>query len=161
MLYDLQMQLGAWLWNTINLEFLIKFAIAYFFILWFCLILWVANDISKRTQNLFFQIFCVILMLCTTPLWVFLYLILRPKRDIYGAFLHEIDDNLKLLEKIVEEKVWHNCINEIHCPNCLQKVDEEYLVCPNCAITLKKNCQKCGKFVRVTWNVCPYCQKKQ
>ncbi|MDR0772234.1 MAG: hypothetical protein LBF15_04305 [Candidatus Peribacteria bacterium] len=44
-------------------EFALKFVVAYFFVFWISIIVWVIKDISIRTSSVLFQIFCVLLVL--------------------------------------------------------------------------------------------------
>jgi len=36
-------------------------------------------------------------------------------------------------------------------------VQENYLVCPYCALPLKKECPHCGKLIPPNWNACSFC----
>ncbi len=149
------------LWENVTLEFIVKFFVVYFFVVWLGLIFWVAKDISQRSNNKFFQIFCVLLMIFLTPLWIFLYLLIRPGKDIYQNLTSEIEENLEILQDFVLERTQHNTMNEIHCPSCHESIESDYLICPNCQETLKQTCHECQKEVRESWAVCPYCQSKQ
>jgi hypothetical protein len=44
-------------------EFIIKFIVIYFFIVWISLIVWVIKDVSIRSNSILFQIFCVLIIL--------------------------------------------------------------------------------------------------
>ncbi len=91
-------------WDVITLEFVFKFLVVYFFIIWVALIVWVIKDISIRTNNLYFQVFCVLLIFVLTPLWVFIYLLIRPWKTLYERYYDEIDLNLDIISEIVEER---------------------------------------------------------
>lgn len=153
-------------WNTVTLESMIKFSVIYFFVVWIGLIIWVARDISYRTNNGFYQIFCILIMILLTPLWVFVYLLIRPRKSIYERCSREIEGNLEILADIVQEKI-HSDIEtqeefeNLVCPSCEEEVESDFIVCPNCKTSLKDTCHECHKIIRESWKVCPYCQTKQ
>jgi RNA polymerase subunit RPABC4/transcription elongation factor Spt4 len=43
------------------------------------------------------------------------------------------------------------------CAKCGYPVENEYLMCPNCATQLKNECRSCGHALSPEWRVCPYC----
>lgn len=149
----------AYFWETITLEFMLKFFVVYFFAIWIALVLWVARDISNRSESLVFQIFCVILIIVLTPLGIFLYLLLRPRKTVFEKYYQEVENNLAILSEIVEERIEGWVI--LSCPSCQSEVDKEFIICPDCHTTLKHECYYCKKEIRQNWTVCPYCQTKQ
>jgi len=152
-------------WNTVTLEFMIKFCVIYFFIVWIGLIIWVARDISYRTNNLLYQIFCILIMILLTPLWVFIYLLIRPRRNMYQKCSSEIEWNLEILSSIVQERIEDDTeleeSEELVCLNCEQEIESDFIICPHCKCSLKDTCHECHKIIREWWKVCPYCQTKQ
>jgi len=56
------------IWAAITFEMIIKLAIIYFFIIWIAVIVWVIKDVSNRTNNIFLQIFSILLVVFLTPL---------------------------------------------------------------------------------------------
>lgn len=46
------------------------------------------------------------------------------------------------------------------CPRCGNEVEDEYVVCPYCGLTLTMQCTACGKPLRREFTVCPYCGHK-
>jgi len=95
------------LWNTITIEFMIKFAVVYFFIVWIALVVWVARDITNRSSSRIFQTLCILLMILFTPLGVFLYLLIRPGKSMYEKYTEEIEENLEILSEIVHDRLGH------------------------------------------------------
>ena len=93
------------LWNTITIEFMIKFAVMYFFIVWIALVIWVARDIANRSPSRILQTVCVLLMIFFTPLGVFLYLLIRPGKSMYEKYTEEIEENLEILSDIVHDRL--------------------------------------------------------
>jgi len=152
-----------YLWKTVTIEFMIKFCIVYFFVVWIGLILWVAKDIGSRSESRLFQAFCVLLMILLTPIWVFLYLLIRPRKSLYEKYYGEIEENLWILHEIVEERLWEDIdqVKELTCPRCEEIIHDDFTLCPHCELELKHPCQHCKKEIRNSWTTCPYCQKKQ
>lgn len=93
-----------YVWDHITFEFALNFFIIYFFVIWIALIVWVIKDISIRTTNIYFQIISVFIILFLTPLWVFIYLLIRPGKTLYDRYYDEIEDNLDIFHDIVEER---------------------------------------------------------
>ena len=91
-------------WQTVTFEFVLKFGIVYFFIIWIALLIWVIKDISIRTNNVFFQIFSVLIPLLLTPLWIFIYLIIRPWKTLYEKYYDEVEENLQIFNDLIEER---------------------------------------------------------
>ena len=81
----------ALIWDTITLEFMLKFAVIYFFVVWIALVIWVMRDISIKTHSRLYQILCVLIMILFTPLGIFLYLLIRPRKSIYDKYSEEIE----------------------------------------------------------------------
>jgi len=123
---DLYLQM---LWDAVTFEFALKFAILYFFVVWIVLIIWVIKDISVRTNNLFFQIFSVAIILFLTPFWIFIYLLLRPRRTLYDKYYEEIEENLDIFNQIVEErkKEIENNVNTKFQKKLIEKSDKKIL----------------------------------
>ncbi|MEI6711389.1 MAG: hypothetical protein WCK88_04225 [bacterium] len=63
--------------------------ILYIFIIWFCIVVWVAKDINNRTRSLLFQIFCIFIVLFLTPLGIFIYLLIRPQKTLFEKIFEE------------------------------------------------------------------------
>lgn len=150
------------IWNGITLESMIKFFIIYFFVVWIALIIWVAKDISSRSNSRIIQVFCVLIMILFTPLWVFLYLLIRPRKSIDDKRSSEIEGNLEILSEIVQERLENSQqVGDYICSNCDYSIESDFIICPNCKISLKDTCHECHKVIREGWKVCPYCQTKQ
>jgi len=92
------------MWDAITFEFALKIAIIYFFIIWIALIVWVIKDISIRSNSLFFQSIAVLTILLLSPFWIFIYLLIRPRRTLYDKYYEEIEENLDIFNEIVEER---------------------------------------------------------
>lgn len=93
------------LWDQVTFEMFIKFLILYFFIIWIAILAWVIRDISNRTDSLFLQVISVLIILLFTPLGVFIYLLIRPGKTLFEKYYEEIEDNLAIFTKIMEDKI--------------------------------------------------------
>lgn len=91
-------------WETITFEFVFKFGLVYFFVIWIALLVWIIKDISIRTDNIYFQVFSVFIILFLTPLGVFIYLLIRPSKTLYEKYYDEIEENLDIFHEIIEER---------------------------------------------------------
>lgn len=145
-----------YLWEKITFEMFFKFVLVYFFIIWISLVIWVVKDIWNRTENIFLQLLSVLIILCLTPLWIFIYLIIRPSKTLFEKYYEEIDTNLDTVEDIVEDKNIKED-ESMHCYKCNYPVSLDFSFCPNCSIKLKVNCSSCNKSINTWWKSCPFC----
>ena len=76
---NIPLDLLTWL----NPDFLFRSIVVYFFIIWFCLVIWVVRDITNRTHSLMFQVTSILMVLVLTPLGIFIYLLLRPQKTLF------------------------------------------------------------------------------
>jgi hypothetical protein len=93
-----------------------------------------------------------------TPLWVFLYLLIRPWKTNLEKMYREIDDNLDLLSTIMKDKYWSSDITI--CPKCKFKLWGDFKYCPDCSTKVKTTCKWCRKEISLSWHTCPYCSRK-
>jgi len=142
--------------STITFEWFIKFLTIYFLIIWWALLIWVIRDITNRTNNVLLLILSVLTILLLSPLWIFIYLIIRPNKTLFEKSYNNLEDNIELLNQMVQEKA-EQLEYETHCFNCWDLVKNEFNYCPNCKSRLKVECKNCKKIVQETWNNCPYC----
>jgi len=154
--YDL---IIAYMWENITFEVFLKFVLVYFFIIWISLIVWVIKDISNRTESILLQLLAVLSIVILSPLWIFVYLIIRPGKTLFEKYYEEIEYNLDTVENIVEDK---NCIEDetMHCYSCEYPISHEFSFCPNCNVKLKDECKWCKKNIYCWWKNCPYCWKE-
>lgn len=145
-----------YLWENITFEMFLEFIVLYFFIIWVALIVWVVKDISNRTQSIVFQLISVLIILLLSPLWIVVYLIIRPSKTLLERYYEEIDENLDMVEEVIEDK---NCKEEesLHCFKCDYPISHDFTFCPNCNVKLKIECKSCWKTINSSWKNCPYC----
>lgn len=46
------------------------------------------------------------------------------------------------------------------CPSCGKKVQDNFIYCPYCSVSLKKICSQCQFILKPFWKVCPNCGTK-
>lgn len=78
---------------------------------------------------------------------LFAYTLLRPAE--FAADANERELSQRLLEAELETNA---------CPSCGGGIEVDYLICPNCNVTLRSPCDYCGRPIKPTWNICPYCR---
>jgi len=147
--------------SYITIEGIFLFCVAYFFVIWIAIIIWVVKDISNRTNSIFLQILSILIVVLFTPLGVFLYLLIRPGRTIFEKYYEEIEENLDILADMVEKRSGGSIIEETNCPHCEYVIQTDFIVCPNCKEKLRCECKSCHKEIRENWSICPYCGEKQ
>lgn len=112
-----------------------------FVILWVRSVLFVTKDISQRTENVWYQIFCIILVALLTPLiWFPLYFIIRPYR--------KLDD---IEWRNITKCLWINCLE------CWELNNMENNFCILCWTSLKIECKECKNKYSKTYDYCPIC----
>ncbi len=155
----------SWMFSMLTFESFLKLVVIYFFIVWIAIVIWVTKDIINRTNNILYQIFSIFTVLLWTPLWIVVYLLIRPSKTLFEKYYEEasIDDEIDLSD-FEEEKTWEpeeNNEKTHRCPKCSFEIQIDYKFCPNCSEPLKKDCTGCGKEIKPEWHVCPYCGKNQ
>lgn len=133
----------AW-WNiAINMNYDIFYVVIYLFIFLRILsIIWVVKDISYRTNHLFYQIFCILLITFLSPLiGLPLYLVVRP------AFYKK--DKLAWREALLLE------MNI--CDNCGSSNHKDNIFCVLCGEKILTDCKECKHKYNSDYDYCPVC----
>lgn len=91
--------------ENLSIEMVLKFMVAYFFIIWIAALVWVIKDITNRTSNIFLQLVSILFILIFTPLWIFLYLLVRPGRTLFEKYYDEVETNLSCLKWDIEKNI--------------------------------------------------------
>lgn len=148
--------------SNITLDGIIKFAILYFFIIWWAFIIWVVKDITNRTTNILIQVLSILIVILFTPIfWLPIYLLIRPRTTIFEKYYEE--------ETQIESEEENEEIGEIgaerkeilKCPHCEKNIEDDFQFCPYCKEKLTKKCEKCNKDIKIFWSNCPYCWEKE
>ena len=125
--------------------------VIYVVLLWLCTAYWAFRDMQARTENPILPYFAAALIIFFTPLLflfaVVLYLIVRPRETLAEVYERSLAEESLLAE--VEK-------NEL-CPVCRDRVDAEWLVCPNCRTRLHRVCPTCNRLAEPNWPLCAFC----
>jgi len=146
------------IFSMITFESFLKLLVIYFFIVWIAIIVWVTKDIINRTNNILLQIFAIFTVLLWTPLWIVIYLLIRPSKTLFEQYYEEssVED-----DDILENNILSNKEVKLTCPHCDYIINTEFKFCPNCKSQLRKDCITCHKELKPFWSICPYCWTDQ
>ena len=132
----------------------INMAVIYVVLLWLGTAYWAFRDMQARSENPILPYFASALIIFFTPLLfvfaVILYLILRPRETLAEVYERSLAEESLLAE--VEK-------NEL-CPVCRDRVDADWIVCPNCRTRLHRVCPSCNRLADPTWPLCAYCGRE-
>jgi hypothetical protein len=128
--------------------------VIYAVLLWLGTAYWAFRDMQARTENPILPYFAAALIIFFTPLLflfaVILYLIIRPRETLAEVYERSLAEESLLAE--VEK-------NEL-CPVCRDRVDDDWLVCPNCRTRLHRVCPSCNRLADPSWPLCAYCGRE-
>ena len=80
---------------------------------------------------------------------VWVYKIVRPHEKIGEVWERNLAEEALLAE-----------VESIHhCPTCEKRIDDEWIICPNCRTRLKRVCPNCSRLVGMDWSLCAWCGK--
>ena len=115
--------------------------------MWLSTVIWVFRDIRARTRDIFAVLLALLLALTLPFAGGILYLLLRPRETLAEQYERSLEEEA-LLQELEEREV---------CPSCHEPVEDEFMICPNCATRLKNRCPNCNRLMKLDWNICPYC----
>lgn len=125
--------------------------VIYVVLLWLGTAYWAFRDMQARTENPILPYFAAALIIFFTPLLflfaVVLYLIVRPRETLAEVYERSLAEESLIAE--VEK-------NEL-CPVCRDRVNADWLVCPNCRTRLHRVCPTCNRLAEPTWSLCAFC----
>jgi hypothetical protein len=126
----------------------------YVLLLWLGTAYWAFRDMQARTENPILPYFAAGLIIFFTPvLFIFavvLYLIVRPRETLAEVYERSLAEETLLAE--VEK-------NQL-CPVCRDRVESDWLVCPNCRTRLHRVCPSCNRLAEPGWSLCAYCGRE-
>jgi hypothetical protein len=129
----------------------INMAVIYVVLLWLGTAYWAFRDMQARSENPILPYFSSALIIFFTPLLfvfaVILYLILRPRETLAEVYERSLAEESLLAE------VEKNAL----CPVCRERVQSDWLVCPNCRTRLHRVCPSCNRLADPEWPLCAYC----
>lgn len=115
--------------------------------LWIGGIVWVSNDIRRRTTDPTLRWLSVAAAAVLFVPGIILYLAMRPAETLADAAERRWD--MEVLTRQVSDSP--------RCPACDRRLRDDFVRCPYCAAQLGANCSSCSRFNAATWVVCPYC----
>ncbi|OGO36808.1 MAG: hypothetical protein A2Z03_08695 [Chloroflexi bacterium RBG_16_56_8] len=129
------------------LQLFVAFFGAYLLAVWISLIVWTFRDIRSRSRDIFAQLLSVMLVVIFNIPGLLLYFLLRPHETLADSYERDLAEEA-LLQDIEDKQA---------CPVCHQKIQSEFLFCPNCHTKLKRQCDNCHHILHLRWTICPYC----
>jgi hypothetical protein len=143
------------IWNDFITNPLVQTAgtliVIYVVLLWLGTAYWAFRDMQARSENPILPYFASALIIFFTPLLflfaVVLYLIVRPRESLAEVYERSLAEESLLAE--VEK-------NQL-CPVCRDRVQADWLVCPNCRTRLHRVCPSCNRLAQPEWPLCAYC----
>ena len=128
--------------------------VIYTVMLWLGTAYWAFRDMQARTENPILPYLAAALIIFFTPLLfifaVVLYLIVRPRETM--AEVYE--------RSLAEESLLAEVEKQTSCPVCRDRVEADWLLCPNCRTRLHRTCPSCKRLAEVGWSLCAYCGKE-
>ena len=125
----------------------------YIVILWLASAYWAFRDMQLRSENPVLPYLAAALIVLFTPiLFVFgviVYRIVRPHEKIGEVYERNLAEEA-LLAEVETIKT---------CPSCTRRINEEWIICPNCRTRLNRVCANCGRLVGLEWSLCAWCGK--
>src|SRR6187455_1196089 len=126
---------------------------AYLVVLWIATAYWAFRDMQQRSDNAILPYLVAAGIILFTPfLFIFavwVYKIVRPHEKIGEVWERNLAEEALLAE-----------VESIHhCPGCDRRIDDEWIICPNCRTRLKRVCPNCSRLVGMDWSLCAWCGK--
>ena len=125
----------------------------YLVILWLASAYWAFRDMQQRSDNAILPYIAAAGIILFTPIFfifaVWIYKIVRPHEKIGEVWERNLAEEALLAE-----------VESIHhCPTCERRIDDEWIICPNCRTRLKRVCPNCSRLVGMDWSLCAWCGK--
>ena len=125
----------------------------YLAILWIATAYWAFRDMQQRSGNAILPYLVAAGIILFTPVFfvfaVWVYKIVRPHEKIGEVWERNLAEEALLAE-----------VEAIrHCPTCERRVNEEWIICPNCRTRLNRVCPNCSRLVGLDWSLCAWCGK--
>ena len=125
----------------------------YLIVIWLATAYWAFRDMQQRSDNAFLPYLAAAGIILFTPIFfvlaVWVYKIVRPHEKIGEVW----ERNLAEEALLAEVEAIH------HCPACEKRIDDEWILCPNCRTRLKRVCPNCSRLVGMDWSLCAWCGK--
>jgi RNA polymerase subunit RPABC4/transcription elongation factor Spt4 len=132
----------------------LQLIVAYLVVIWLASAYWASQDIRQRTHHTIAPYLVAGAVILASPLFFVLvlavYRIVRPVETMIDAA------ERRLSEMAIEQE-----LDRPACPSCGTRVDDEWVACPRCAMTLRTGCERCGRLLQLDWRICPWCAAEQ
>jgi RNA polymerase subunit RPABC4/transcription elongation factor Spt4 len=125
--------------------------VAYFLVLWVAAIVWTYRDVASRTSDTFTQTIALVLVVVFNIPGLLVYVVLRPKDTLMDAYDRQLE----------AEALLHEIQEQAACPRCRRKVDQDFVSCPYCRVSLRTPCDNCARPLTSSWVICPYCSAER
>ncbi|MEO8571595.1 MAG: zinc ribbon domain-containing protein, partial [Chloroflexota bacterium] len=131
----------------------LRLVFIYIAILWIATAYWAFRDMQQRSDNAILPYIAAAGIILFTPIFfvfaVWVYKIVRPHEKIGEVWERNLAEEALLAE-----------VESIHhCPSCEKRIDDEWIICPNCRTRLKRVCPNCSRLVGMDWSLCAWCGK--
>ena len=131
-----------------------QLVVIYTVLLWLGTAYWAFRDMQARTENPILPYLAAALIIFFTPLLfifaVVLYLIVRPRETMAEVYERSLAEESLLAEVEKQES----------CPTCRDRVEPDWLVCPNCRTRLHRVCPSCNRLADTAWALCAFCGRE-
>lgn len=134
-------------WFLGGLNVILAFLGAFGVALWLSMIVWTFRDVKSRSRDMFAVLLATLMVVIFGPLGLLLYFLLRPQVTL-----------AELYERALEEEALLQDLEErAQCSGCSRKVENHWIVCPDCHTQLKRVCTNCDEKLKLPWKICPSC----
>jgi RNA polymerase subunit RPABC4/transcription elongation factor Spt4 len=125
----------------------------YLVVIWLASAYWAFRDMQQRSDNVLLPYLAAAGIILFTPIFfilaVWIYKIVRPHEKIGEVW----ERNLAEEALLAEVEAIH------HCPGCDRRINDEWIICPNCRTRLNRVCPNCSRLVGMDWSLCAWCGK--
>jgi RNA polymerase subunit RPABC4/transcription elongation factor Spt4 len=127
----------------------LKLLVLVLLVMWAALVYYTFADARRRIDD-------PLLIACAVGASLFpfvgtiVYMIVRPPEFLEDV--RERDLEMQAAEARLRDAGW------LACQHCDQRVEKDFLRCPNCLRKLKDACHNCARPLDPDWKLCPYCE---